>query len=93
MNEKYKFGFRRVENIGKEAFSPFPTMFSKALSFRVIKSWDCVLTLDKLCEKHLTTIILPMKLTMILDKMRMWDSKSFPNNPKFCWEPAFSPFK
>ena len=25
------------------AFSPFPTMFSKALSFRVIKSWDCAL--------------------------------------------------
>ena len=24
------------------AFSPFPTMFSKCLFFRVIKSWDCV---------------------------------------------------
>ena len=25
------------------AFSPFPTMFSKAHCFRVIKIWDCVL--------------------------------------------------
>ena len=24
------------------AFSPFPTMFSKGLFPRVIKSWDCV---------------------------------------------------
>ena len=43
------FGFGRVENIvGKgenfwyPAFSAFPTMFSKAFSFRVVKSWDCV---------------------------------------------------
>ena len=38
-----------VENIvGKEkkcrllAFSPFPTLFSKALSFRVVTSQDCM---------------------------------------------------
>ena len=44
--------FNRVENsvwIGenaghqeKPAFSPFPTLFSKALFFRVVKSQDCV---------------------------------------------------
>ena len=46
---KLKFGLRRVENIvGKvekcwlPAFSPFPTMFSKDLCFRVVKSQDCV---------------------------------------------------
>ena len=30
------------ENAGVSAFSPFPTMFSKAFFFRVVKSWDCV---------------------------------------------------
>ena len=40
--------FDRIENrVGKgenalPAFSPFPTMFSKDLSFRVIKSPDCL---------------------------------------------------
>ena len=44
MNEKFKFVFGRVENIvGKRrkcwlpAFSPFPTMFSKGVVYRVIK--------------------------------------------------------
>ena len=34
----------RAENtVGKEEnVSPFPTVFSKASSFRVFKSWDCV---------------------------------------------------
>ena len=27
------------------AFSPFPTVFSKAFFFRVVKSWDCVVKL------------------------------------------------
>ena len=47
--QKLKLILRRVENIvGKSrkywlsAFSPFPTMFSKGLSRRVVKSWDCV---------------------------------------------------
>ena len=30
------------ENIGYQHFSPFPTMFSKAISFEVVKSRDCV---------------------------------------------------
>ena len=40
--------FDRVENSGKRrkcwlpAFSTFPTMFSKAFFFRVVKSQDCV---------------------------------------------------
>ena len=40
--------YDRVENTGKRrkcwlpAFSLFPTLFSKALFFKVIKSWDCV---------------------------------------------------
>ena len=35
--------FDRVENIvEKRAFSLFPTMFSKALFLRVVKSHDCV---------------------------------------------------
>ena len=31
------------ENAGYQQFSPFPTVFSKALFFRVIKSRDCVI--------------------------------------------------
>ena len=48
VNEKFKFGLKRVENIvgkGKnatKAFSPFLTMFSKAFHFRVVKGLDCV---------------------------------------------------
>ena len=49
VNKKFKFGFGRVENIvrkgenaGYQHFLLFPTMFSKALCFRVIKCWDCV---------------------------------------------------
>ena len=30
------------ENAGYQHFFPFPTMFSKAFSFRVVKSQDCV---------------------------------------------------
>ena len=43
-----KFVLDWVENIvGKRensfsTFSPFPTMFSKAISFEVVKSRDCV---------------------------------------------------
>ena len=50
VNEKLKFGLRRVKNhCGKgskcwlTAFSSFPIMFSKVLCFRVIKSRDRVL--------------------------------------------------
>ena len=48
VNEKLKFCLGWVENIvgkGKmlvTSISPFPTMFSKALCFRVVKSRDCV---------------------------------------------------
>ena len=52
LTEKWNFLLRRVEKklLGKEkrrkcwlpAFSPFPAMFSKAFSFRVVKSPDCV---------------------------------------------------
>ena len=31
-----------LENIVGNAFSPFPTMFSKVLFHRVVKSQDCV---------------------------------------------------
>ena len=40
--------FERGGNTGKRrecclpAFSPFPTVFSKAFFCRVVKSWDCV---------------------------------------------------
>ena len=37
--------FDRVENTvgkGENAFSPFPTLFSKAFFFGVVKSQDCV---------------------------------------------------
>ena len=30
------------ENAGIQHFFPFPTMFSKALCFKVVKSQDCV---------------------------------------------------
>ena len=47
--KKMKFSLGRVENnVGKgenagyQHFSPFPTMFSKALCFRVVKSRDRV---------------------------------------------------
>ena len=43
--EKLKFVLGRVEDIvkkGENAFSPFPTMFSKGFLYRVVKSWDCV---------------------------------------------------
>ena len=44
--QKLKFAQGSVENIvGKcwfPAFSPFPTMFSKAFFLRVVKSQDCV---------------------------------------------------
>ena len=49
VNEKFKFCLGRVENnVGKEEntgyqyFLLFPTMLSKALYFRVVKSQDCV---------------------------------------------------
>ena len=47
-NKKLKFGLERIENVGKRrkcwlpAFSPSPTMFLKTSSFRIIKSWDCM---------------------------------------------------
>ena len=47
-NEKSKFVSQRVENCTKRrkcwlsAFSPFPTMFSKGLSVRVVESRHCV---------------------------------------------------
>ena len=40
-----KFVSGRVENIvgnGENAFSPFPTMFSKGFLYEVINSPDCV---------------------------------------------------
>ena len=47
LNEKFKLVLGKVENlVGKggkcwlHAFSPFPTLFSKAFSFRVAKNWD-----------------------------------------------------
>ena len=50
--KKLEFGLRRVENIlrqGKKAgyqlFFLFPTMFLKAVCFRVVKSQDCVVEL------------------------------------------------
>ena len=46
VTEKLKFIFERMENIVRKcwlpAFSPFPTMISKALCFKVVKSPDCV---------------------------------------------------
>ena len=33
---------RKGENAGFQHFSHFPTMFSKALFFRIVKSRDCV---------------------------------------------------
>ena len=49
VTENLKPGFGRVENIvGKKrkcwlpAFSPFPTMFSKGLLYRTVKSRDSV---------------------------------------------------
>ena len=52
VTKKLKLVFGRVENVvGKRrkcwlpAFSPFPTMFSKAFFFRVVKSLDCVVEL------------------------------------------------
>ena len=49
VNQKLKSDMGRIENIVGEgrkqwlpAFSPFPTMFSKSLFHRVIKSPDCV---------------------------------------------------
>ena len=48
-NEKQNFGLGRIENIvgnrenaGYTAFSPFPTVFSKAVFLRVVKTRDCV---------------------------------------------------
>ena len=48
-NEKLKLVLGRVENIvakeenaGYQYFLLFPQFFSKAFSFRVVKSWDCV---------------------------------------------------
>ena len=49
VNQKLKFDMGRVESIVEKgenadlpAFSPFPTMFSKGLFLKVIKSQDCV---------------------------------------------------
>ena len=46
--EKVRFVLGRIENIvekgenaGLPAFSPFPTMFSRAFFFKVVKSRDC----------------------------------------------------
>ena len=41
VTEKWKFVLGRAQNI-LPAFSPFPTMFSKGLWYRVVKSQDCV---------------------------------------------------
>ena len=52
VNEKLKCGFGRVENIvekGENAFFPFPTMFSKAVCLRVVKSM-CRKLLE--CDKN-----------------------------------------
>ena len=44
VTEKLKFGLGRVENIvGKRKNAGFPTMFSKALCSRVVKSQVCLL--------------------------------------------------
>ena len=34
------------------AFSPFPTKFSKAFSFKAVKSWDCVVKGNSLTHNH-----------------------------------------
>ena len=47
-NSRLKLVLGRIKNNGKmrkcwlPQFSPFPTMFSKAFSFRVVKNRDCV---------------------------------------------------
>ena len=48
LNENLKCVLGRIENIvakgekaGYQHFSPFLTMFSKAFSLSVVKSWDC----------------------------------------------------
>ena len=41
VNEKLKFSFKRIENIvGKGKNAALPTMFSKDILYRVIKSQD-----------------------------------------------------
>ena len=44
VNEKLKFVFGRIENMGKGeiAFSPFATVFSKGFFFNVVESRDFV---------------------------------------------------
>ena len=42
MNEKLKFGLGRVENIVSKGENAGCSMFSKAHSFRLVKSRDCV---------------------------------------------------
>ena len=56
ISEKLKCVLQKVENMmgkgenaGLPAFSPFPIMFSKGFSYRVIKSPDCVLK----CKLHI----------------------------------------
>ena len=50
--KKMKFVLKTLENIvGKcwlPACSPFPTIFSKGLIFKVVKSWDCGLCGEEL---------------------------------------------
>ena len=48
VTQKLKFALGQEENIGGKTFSPFPTMFSKALFFRVVKSRDCVVKFNPL---------------------------------------------
>ena len=46
VTQKLKFGLQRIENIvgkGENAFSPFPSMFSKDPFLRVVLSHYCVL--------------------------------------------------
>ena len=64
MTKKFKFVFKKNrKHCGKRrkcwlpAFSPFSTMFSKALFFRGVKSRDCVVKsqIKSLCNFHLKT--------------------------------------
>ena len=62
VNDKLDFVLGRVGNVvGKRrkcwlpTFSPFPTIFSKALCFRVIKSQDCVVKIIWIHFKFIIT--------------------------------------
>ena len=62
VNHKLKFALGRVENIVQKirkcwfpAFSPFPTMFSKAFFSRGVKSLDCMVNSQGNYEENIKT--------------------------------------